>query len=185
MGKGPAPGYKVTVGSDVLAAHSEGVCPDGYQAVLTLTPNSFEMGRVLSYNPDARVVGAKTKYNFNLTNFNISEVRNATNIIQLSTRIGIVAERITSGDDNGWKIAMGTVTPTGGDQLYVWNFGGIPANSWTVLAHTYCYFNPNRFIMPNMRFKKINSDGTLTDANEGDTDVILTPLERRADEMID
>ena len=189
MGKVPAPGYMVTTktsGNDeVLYAHAEGVCPDGYQAVLTLTPNSFEMGRVLSYNPDARVVGAKTKYNFNLTNFDISEVRNATNIIQLSTRIGIVAERITSGDDNGWKIAMGTVTPTGGDQLYAWNFGGIPANSWTVLAHTYCYFNPNRFIMPNMRFKKINSDGTLTDANEGDTDVILTPLERRADEMID
>ncbi len=182
MGKVPAPGYKVTTKTsdkdEVLYAHAEGVCPDGYQAVLTLTPNSFEMGRVLSYNPDAKVIGAKVKYNFNLTNFDNSQLRDATNMIQLSTRIGIASERITSDGDNGWRIAMGTVTPAASPRLYVWNFGGIPANSWTVLAHTYCYFNPNRFIMPNMRFKKMDPDND----NE---EVILTPLERRADEMID
>ena len=68
-------------------------------------------------------------------------------MLQTSTRIGVVAERINSSDDNGWRIAMGTVTPVGAGD-YIWNFGGIPANSWSVTAHTYCYFNPK-----NLQFR--------------------------------
>ncbi len=190
MGKVPAPGYQVTTKVDcldslnksnggtcvdeVLYAQEEGVCPDGYRAVMTLTPNSFEMGRILMYNPESSVADAMVKYNFGYQDFKNSSLRAATNMLQTSTRIGVVAERINSSGDNGWKIAMGTVTPVGGGK-YIWNFGGIPANSWSVTAHTYCYFNPKNFQMPNMRKVKINSGSFEPGGNE-----FLTPMENPA-----
>ena len=74
---------------------------------------------------------------------------------------------------------MGTVTPVSTDinnDGYIWNAGGIPANSWSAIAHTYCYFNPQRFNMPNMRFMKLNDDGSST-STTGGSGVILTPTD--------
>ena len=97
----------------------------------------------------------------NYANANIADV---TGIMQQATKLGLVVEAITSENQiDGWRIAMGTVTPVSTDinnDGYIWNAGGIPANSWSAIAHTYCYFNPARFNMPNMHFMKLRNDGS-------------------------
>ena len=169
MGKVPAPGrsVKTVTGGDpiILRAADEGVCPDGYQAVLTVTPNSFEMGKVLMQNKDAIEAGsAIVQYNFGYLDFSTQAYRDITSMIQAGTRLGITTEpEIENGQIQGWNIAMGTITPTGGsgDGDYIWNFGGVPTNSWTAVAHTYCYFNPERFTMPNMRIDEVGGQKML------------------------
>jgi len=191
MGKIPAPGRSVTTTinggtNQVLHAQDEGVCPDGYQAVMTITPNSFELGRIIALNTDAAMAGnAILRYNFGYLNFQESAYRDVTSIIQASTRLGVSTEAIISQDGQivGWRVAMGTVTPSGNtDADYIWNFGGVPINSWSAIAHTYCYFNPERFTMPNMRFmKETLAQGSanyyITPASAGDNNVILTPMD--------
>ena len=75
---------------------------------------------------------------------------------------------------------MGTVTSVSdsiNQDSYIWNAGGIPANSWSAIAHTYCYFNPARFNMPNMRFMTLEDTGESNDAANGTSNVILTPMD--------
>ena len=181
VGKVPAPGYKVSVGNDTIYAHEEGACPDGYTSVVTLTPNSFEFGRILAYKPNQDIIGAAVKYNTSsagVVNFDSLDVREMTPMIQQATWFGIWSVPVIEVRNNknytiGWHVAMGTVTQTS-DNNFIWNIGGLPANSLSVVAETYCYFNPERFTMPNMRFKKL--DGT--NVENGTTDVILAPMER-------
>ena len=186
MGTIPAPGRKVTETTgtgegttNTLSAQDEGVCPDGYQAVMTLTPTSFDVGRVSYINPNYDITSAKVAYNAGWQNFKNESNRRAAGIMQAATRIGTFTLPIVQSNVlRGWKIAMGTVTPYGSDGGYIWNAGGVSVNSMGAVAHTYCYFNPQRFNMPNMRF--MNENGTpLTPRSEGDgvSDAILTPMD--------
>lgn len=190
MGTVPAPGRTVTEKSktgrngteknNVLAAQEEGVCPDGYQAVMTLTPTAFDVGRVSYINPNYDITSAKVAYNAGWQNFKNESNRRAAGIMQAATRIGTaISEDIevnTSANTRtlrGWKIAMGTVTPYGSGGGYIWNAGGVSVNSMGAVAHTYCYFNPQRFNMPNMRFMDENGDPKPT----GGSGSILTPMD--------
>lgn len=190
MGTVPAPGRKVTEKSktgqngtekeNVLAAQDEGVCPDGYQAVMTLTPTAFDVGRVSYINPNYDITSAKVAYNAGWQNFKNESNRRAAGIMQAATRIGTaISEDIevnTSANTRtlrGWKIAMGTVTPYGSGGGYIWNAGGVSVNSMGAVAHTYCYFNPQRFNMPNMRFMDETGDPQPT----GGSGSILTPMD--------
>ncbi|MBR1778739.1 MAG: hypothetical protein IJ752_09200 [Alphaproteobacteria bacterium] len=166
-----------------LYAEEEGPCPDGYQAVLTVTPNSFEIGKLISIHPGRLPDGAKIQYNFGYEDYTNHDVRNTTSVIQPSTRLGIAVDSLTTdGQIYGWRIAMGTVSPKGEDD-FAWNVGGFPTNSWSAIAHTYCYYNPTRFTMPNMQFKKWSTSGSsynfkdLENANAGASDVIITPMD--------
>lgn len=177
MGAVPAPGRGITnsgesgmsVDSDFLAADDEGVCPDGYQAVMTLTPTSFDVGRVSYINPNYDITSAKVAYNAGWQDYKNESNRRAAGIMQAATRIGIYVEAVKGGSGPtlyGWKIAMGTITPYGSSGGYIWNAGGVSANSMGAIAHTYCYFNPQRFNMPNMRLMSVRSNGG-----------VLTPLD--------
>lgn len=179
MGTVPAPGRKITEKDQngtvhTLAAQDEGVCPDGYQAVMTLTPTSFDVGRVSYINPNYDITSAKVAYNAGWQNYKNESNRRASGIMQAATRIGIYTLPVVdTGILYGWKIAMGTITPYGGSGGYIWNAGGVSANSMGAIAHTYCYFNPQRFNMPNMRF--MNANGGAMD--RGGADSILTPMD--------
>ncbi len=159
MGAVPAPGRKVSefgeANKDGLAAYDEGVCPDGYQAVITVTPTAFELGKVQFVNSEKRPSDTAVSYNPGWQNYADNDIADVTGLMQMATRLGVLVEQIKSGTTlYGWKIAMGTVTTTRtNDAGYIWNAGGIPANSWSAVAHTYCYFNPSRFEMPNMVIK--------------------------------
>ncbi len=178
MGIVPAPGRKVTEtttsGTNTLAAQDEGVCPDGYQAVMTLTPTSFDVGRVSYINPNYEITSAKVAYNAGWQDYRNESNRRAAGIMQAATRIGIYTQPDMDGSSvlRGWKIAMGTITPYGSSGGYIWNAGGVSANSMGAIAHTYCYFNPQRFNMPNMRF--MSATGT---AQNGGADSILTSMD--------
>lgn len=153
MGAVPAPGRSVSVGNDNLAAYDEGVCPDGYQAVMTVTPTVFELGKVQMISSNKHEDAVVT-YNPGWQNYADQNIVSLTGLLQASTRLGMLVEPIVSGTTlNGWKIAMGTVTLTSGSPGYIWNAAGIPANTWSAIVHTYCYFNPGRFEMPNMIIK--------------------------------
>ena len=121
----------------------------------------------------------------NYTNANIAGV---TGIMQQATKLGLIVTPVLIEDSGGqlagWQIAMGAVTPVSTDinsDGYIWNAGGIPANSWSAIAHTYCYFNPQRFNMPNMRFMKLDDDGTIKEFIPGgsgtSSGVIMTPTD--------
>lgn len=161
LGTVPAPGRSAATkekenGSYItMYAHDEGPCPDGYQAVITVTPTIFELGKLNYVNPEVVNIleNADVLYNPGWQDFNSSNTIETTAMVQSGTKLGIVVNNITDGSKNlqGWRIAMGTVTPTASG--YAWNVGGIAANSWSAIAHTYCYFNPERFNMPNMQVK--------------------------------
>lgn len=159
LGTVPAPGrsvtttggYGVNYQGEVIYGQDEGPCPDGYQAVITVTPTIFELGKLNYVNPEVVNIleNADVLYNPGWQDFNSSNTIETTAMVQSGTKLGVVVDNITSGSDlQGWRIAMGTVTPT--TSGYAWNVGGIAANSWSAIAHTYCYFNPERFNMPNM-----------------------------------
>lgn len=197
LGMVPAPGRYVfydaiiktnsgdnTNTTEYLYAQDEGVCPDGYQAVITVTPTVFEMGKVQFVNSDKRPENAAVSYNPGWQNYANSNIQSVTGLMQASTKLGLIVEPVEIKDGfgqlAGWKIAMGTVTPES-DSIntdgYIWNAGGIPANSWSAIAHTYCYFNPARFNMPNMRFMTLDAKGFSYDASNGTSNVILTPMD--------
>ena len=169
---------------EILYAQDEGVCPDGYQAVITVTPTVFELGKVSFVNSNKKPSDASVAYNPGWQNYTNANIADVTGIMQQATKLGLIVDQIKIGTTNhlaGWRVAMGTVTPVSTDinsDRYIWNAGGIPANSWSAIAHTYCYFNPARFNMPNMRFMKLDDKGGfLSEALDGETDVILTPMD--------
>lgn len=188
LGMVPAPGryvgYKTTAGNERLYAQDEGVCPDGYQAVVTVTPTVFEMGKVQFVNSEKRPENAAVSYNPGWQNYANSDIQSVTGLMQASTKLGLIVEPLIIPESKsqlaGWKIAMGTVTSVSdsiNQDSYIWNAGGIPANSWSAIAHTYCYFNPARFNMPNMRFMTLEDTGESNDAANGTSNVILTPMD--------
>lgn len=129
---------------------------------MTLTPTSFDVGRVSYINPNYDITSAKVAYNAGWQDFKNESNRRAAGIMQAATRIGIYTLPIVqSGVLNGWKIAMGTITPYGSTGGYIWNAGGVSANSMGAVAHTYCYFNPQRFNMPNMNILSTGSSGNI------------------------
>lgn len=188
MGMVPAPGrwvqYNVTgKGREILYAQDEGVCPDGYQAVITVTPTVFELGKVSFINSNKKPSDASVAYNPGWQNYTSANIADVTGIMQQATKLGLIVTPVlienSGGQLAGWQIAMGTVTPVSTDinsDGYIWNAGGIPANSWSAIAHTYCYFNPQRFNMPNMRFMRLNDNGSSTSITGG-SGVILTPTD--------
>lgn len=188
MGIVPAPGRTVSYAAvnasgasvtEIQSAQDEGVCPDGYQAVMTLTPNSFDVARVLYSRHDD---GYPISYNPGWQNFEDSSNNYAVHgirIMQPSQRMIVMQQpRVNSnGQVLGWKIAMGFASYYNDDEgKFVWNVGGVGTGSWSALAHTYCYFNPQRFDMPNMRFIKLNDNGTSSYNGEVN-DIILTPMD--------
>ena len=193
LGMVPAPGRWVQYYSksnptasrkpEKLYAQDEGVCPDGYQAVITVTPTVFELGKVSFVNSNKKPSDASVAYNPGWQNYANANIADVTGIMQQATKLGLIVTPVLIKDSGGqlagWQIAMGTVTPVSTDinsDGYIWNAGGIPANSWSAIAHTYCYFNPQRFNMPNMRFMKLNDDGSST-STTGGSGVILTPTD--------
>ena len=189
MGLVPAPGryvqYKLSDGTtERLYAQDEGVCPDGYQAVITVTPTVFELGKVSFVNSNKKPSDASVAYNPGWQNYTNANIADVTGIMQQATKLGLIVTPVlienSGGQLAGWQIAMGTVTPVSTDinsDGYIWNAGGIPANSWSAIAHTYCYFNPARFNMPNMRFMTLKDTGEGVEASNGDSNVILTPMD--------
>lgn len=189
MGIVPAPGrtveYKAVNSSkasvtETQSAQDEGVCPDGYQAVMTLTPNAFDIARVLYSRHDE---GNPISYNPGWQNFEDSSNNYAVHgirIMQPSQRMIVMQQPETNaaGQVLGWRIAMGFASYyNDAAGTFAWNVGGVSTGSWTALAHTYCYFNPQRFDMPNMRFIKLNDSGTSSNAGANDGEVILTPMD--------
>ena len=187
MGIVPAPGRSVSYAAvnssgasvtETQSAQDEGVCPDGYQAVMTLTPNAFDIARVLYSRHDD---GYPISYNPGWQNFTDSSNNYAVHgirIMQPSQRMIVMQQPKVNRDGQvlGWKIAMGFASYYNNDTGdFVWNVGGVSTGSWSALAHTYCYFNPQRFDMPNMRFIGLKDNGDPDDA--GTNDVILTPMD--------
>lgn len=162
MGVVPAPGRQVTkeMAGEDMAGWDEGTCPDGYVAVMTLTPSAFELGEVkyvkptlIGHDNDTKEYVSEIAYNQGYNKFE--------GVFQPATALGVVVEQIGGTDLKGWKVAMGTVTGIGGNN-FIWNYGGIYADTWTAYAHTYCYFNPTRFTMPNMKVISAGDGSIIT-----------------------
>lgn len=162
VGYVPAPGRDTPAekGLPLISAKDEGPCPDGYQAVLTITPNRFDVGKVTMINPKAIFSEeSDVLYNFGFEYYNNASL-DIIPIIQPATSTAIMVEPVTDSANQirYWKVAMGAVA-YGADNEYgiFWNPGGVPVDTWQAAAHTYCYFNPERFTMPNMTIE----DGML------------------------
>ena len=181
MGRIPAPGSYVkdfATGGNLYAG-DEGYCPDGYQAVLTITPTLFESGKVISYNAQSLPGNATMQYNPGYMDYTGAGMRNATAIVQPATQVGMVVQPVgrANGDYaiiEGWDVAMGTITPdSSAVGNFIWNVGGVMANSWSATAHTYCYFNPDRFTMPNMQIDESKQRGSSNNN-------VITPMDNPA-----
>jgi len=157
MGIVPAPGRNISItttsGTEEIYGQDEGTCPNGYQAVLTLTPTVFESGKVLAYDFNKAAGNSIVRYNPGYLDYSVESNRDIANIIQPGTRVGLIALDELDGDGyiKGWKIAMGTMTESAEYPYFKWNVGGVITGSMSITAHTYCYFNPDGFTMPNMK----------------------------------
>lgn len=167
MGIVPAPGRNISItttsGTEEIYGQDEGTCPNGYQAVLTLTPTVFESGKVLAYDFNKVAGSSIVRYNPGYLDYSVESNRNIANIIQPGTRVGLIAEDVLEdGYIKGWKIAMGTMTESAEDPYFKWNVGGVITGSMSITAHTYCYFNPHGFTMPNMKLLQGGKTTTFT-----------------------
>lgn len=172
LGVVPAPGRQVSIGSETMGGMDEGVCPDGYVAAMTITPYQFEVGKVNYVKTFQPAQSADTLEYIAYMQWNWSHPRKG-GIFQPATAVGIATEDvIKDGVLKGWKVAMGTIgygypKPGANEQdnsgdantaHWIWNYGGnVVVDSMKAYAQTYCYFNPSRFTMPNMRV--ITADG--------------------------
>lgn len=171
LGVVPAPGRQVSIGSETMGGMDEGVCPDGYVAAMTITPYQFEVGKVNYVKTFQPAQSADTLEYIAYMQWNWSHPRKG-GIFQPATAVGIATEDVIDGGVlKGWKVAMGTIGygyPKPGeneqsmgeanDAHWIWNYGGnVVVDSMKAYAQTYCYFNPSRFTMPNMRV--ITADG--------------------------
>ena len=169
MGMVPAPGRTIShtyVNSsgnsqtEYLGAEDEGACPNGYTAVMTLTPSVFDSGRVLAYDFNKIAGSSITRYNPGYLDYSNSLHRNVASILQPATGVFVRTKEMynSSGYIKGWKVAMGTYTlDINGN--YAWNVGGVIPNTMSAIAHTYCYFNPYGFQMPNMQLMNTKTGG--------------------------
>ena len=178
LGVVPAPGRQVSVGNETMGGMDEGVCPDGYVAAMTITPYQFEVGKVNYVKTYQPAQSADTLEYIAYMQWNWSHPR-AGGIFQPATAVGIATEDVTDGGVlKGWKVAMGTIgygfpnagtseTDTGGDAYWMWNYGAnVLVDSMKAYAQTYCYFNPSRFLMPNMRVIETNGQKVISSMDE-------------------
>lgn len=171
LGVVPAPGRQVSIGSETMGGMDEGVCPDGYVAAMTITPYQFEVGKVNYVKTFQPAQSAETLEYIAYMQWNWSHPRKG-GIFQPATAVGIATEDVIDGGVlKGWKVAMGTIgygypepgeneqsTGNANNAHWIWNYGGnVVVDSMKAYAQTYCYFNPSRFTMPNMRV--ITADG--------------------------
>lgn len=171
LGVVPAPGRQVSIGSETMGGMDEGVCPDGYVAAMTITPYQFEVGKVNYVKTFQPAQSADTLEYIAYMQWNWSHPRKG-GIFQPATAVGIATEDVIDGGVlKGWKVAMGTIgygypepgeneqsTGNANNAHWIWNYGGnVVVDSMKAYAQTYCYFNPSRFTMPNMRV--ITADG--------------------------
>lgn len=178
LGVVPAPGRQVSIGSETMGGMDEGVCPDGYVAAMTITPYQFEVGKVNYVKTYQPAQSADTLEYIAYMQWNWSHPR-AGGIFQPATAVGIATEDVVDGGVlKGWKVAMGTIgygfpnagsseTETGGDAYWMWNYGGnVLVDSMKAYAQTYCYFNPSRFTMPNMRVMETDGQRVVTSMDD-------------------
>lgn len=163
LGVVPAPGRQVSIGSETMGGMDEGVCPDGYVAAMTITPYQFEVGKVNYIQTYQPAIAADTLEYVAYMQWNWSHPIEG-GIFQPATAVGIATEDVIEGGVlKGWKVAMGTIgygfpDPDQNTSHWIWNYGGnVMVDSMKAYAQTYCYFNPSRFTMPNMRV--ITADG--------------------------
>lgn len=181
LGVVPAPGRQVSVGSETMGGMDEGVCPDGYVAAMTITPYQFEVGKVNYVKTFQPAQSADTLEYIAYMQWGWNHPRKG-GIFQPATAVGIATEDVTDGGVlKGWKVAMGTIgygfpEPGANEQdnseaantaHWIWNYGGnVVVDSMKAYAQTYCYFNPSRFTMPNMRVIGTGDDRVVTSMDD-------------------
>ena len=181
LGVVPAPGRQVSVGSETMGGMDEGVCPDGYVAAMTITPYQFEVGKVNYVKTFQPAQSADTLEYIAYMQWGWNHPRKG-GIFQPATAVGIATEDVTDGGVlKGWKVAMGTIgygfpEPGVNEQdnsvdantaHWIWNYGGnVVVDSMKAYAQTYCYFNPSRFTMPNMRVVGTGDDRVVTSMDD-------------------
>lgn len=181
LGVVPAPGRQVSVGSETMGGMDEGVCPDGYVAAMTITPYQFEVGKVNYVKTFQPAQSADTLEYIAYMQWGWNHPRKG-GIFQPATAVGIATEDVIDGGVlKGWKVAMGTIgygfpEPGVNEQdnsvdantaHWIWNYGGnVVVDSMKAYAQTYCYFNPSRFTMPNMRVVGTGDDRVVTSMDD-------------------
>ena len=181
LGVVPAPGRQVSIGSETMGGMDEGVCPDGYVAAMTITPYQFEVGKVNYVKTFQPAQSADTLEYIAYMQWGWNHPRKG-GIFQPATAVGIATEDVTDGGVlKGWKVAMGTIgygfpEPGVNEQdnsvdantaHWIWNYGGnVVVDSMKAYAQTYCYFNPSRFTMPNMRVIGTGDDRVVTSMDD-------------------
>lgn len=181
LGVVPAPGRQVSIGSETMGGMDEGVCPDGYVAAMTITPYQFEVGKVNYVKTFQPAQSADTLEYIAYMQWGWNHPRKG-GIFQPATAVGIATEDVTDGGVlKGWKVAMGTIgygfpEPGVNEQdnsveantaHWIWNYGGnVVVDSMKAYAQTYCYFNPSRFTMPNMRVVGTGDDRVVTSMDD-------------------
>lgn len=180
LGVVPAPGRQVSVGNETMGGMDEGVCPDGYVAAMTITPYQFEVGKVNYVKTFQPAQSADTLEYIAYMQWNWSHPRKG-GIFQPATAVGIATEDVSEGGVlKGWKVAMGTIgygypepgeneqsTGKANEAHWIWNYGGnVVVDSMKAYAQTYCYFNPSRFTMPNMRVIGTGDDRVVTSMDD-------------------
>ena len=176
LGVVPAPGRQVSIGDETMGGMDEGVCPDGYVAAMTITPYQFEVGKVNYVETYQPAQSADTGEYVAYMQWNWSHPR-AGGVFQPATAVGVAVADVPGSDGKlaGWKVAMGTIgygfpdvsdrASDAGTAYYMWNYGGnVLVDSMKAYAQTYCYFNPSRFTMPNMRVQ----DGLILSMDDVD-----------------
>lgn len=187
MGVVPAPGRQASTSglgggaAETMAAWDEGVCPDGYVAAMTVTPSQFDVGKVSYVNTYVPIQSNDTGEYLAYISWNQGHP-SIGGVFQPATSVGIAIKDITdtAGNLQGWGVAMGTVgwgfvdgdvDNTAGstktyDAYWMWNYGAnIQAGMMKAYAQTYCYFNPKRFNMPNMKVIQSGGGNVITPMN--------------------
>lgn len=187
MGVVPAPGRQASTSglgggaAETMAAWDEGVCPDGYVAAMTVTPSQFDVGKVSYVNTYVPIQSNDTGEYLAYISWNQGHP-SIGGVFQPATSVGIAIKDITdtAGNLQGWGVAMGTVgwgfvdgdvDNTAGstktyDAYWMWNYGAnIQAGMMKAYAQTYCYFNPKRFNMPNMKVIQSSGGNVITPMN--------------------
>lgn len=195
LGVVPAPGRGITPSSDgyingmgTMTGYDEGPCPDGYTPNMIFTPARFEVGKVLHaisrydysepmYGADGSEIGEEAwiAKNYDKNRWDRSDqgvdgdyASSTEGLFQPSTQMEYATKAVKKADGTvlGWQVAMGTYSQVGED--FVWNYGGTTrVGDMFGYATTYCTFNPQRYMMPNM--KSIYSD-------DGSGNKVIAPM---------
>lgn len=178
MGVVPAPGRQASTSglgggaAETMAAWDEGVCPDGYVAAMTVTPSQFDVGKVSYVNTYVPIQSNDTGEYLAYISWNQGHP-SIGGVFQPATSVGVAIKDVTdaSGNLQGWGVAMGTVgwgflNEAATDAYWMWNYGAnIQVGMMKAYAQTYCYFNPKRFNMPNMKVIQSSGGNVITPMN--------------------